>query len=354
MRVLLWMLNGDRIPGGHRVQIDQTHKHLRMLGVDAEITFQDSPSVQGYDLVHGFGLGPAQIRQCRQAGLRVVLSTIYPGRAFVLGQHMKNGKAQELKWRSRIGLVLLRSAMQGKHVEKCQILVERLHTLRVAFEMADLLLPNSQGEATALKEELDVTAPCHIVPNAVDPTGFTIKRAVDDKARAHALYVGRFEPHKNQLGLIEAMRDSQIPVHLAGYPHPHHMAYYEACCRRATQNITILPGVPHDELPDLYNAAKIHVLPSWLETTGLVSLEAALCGCNIVTTSLGHTTEYFQDMAWYCDPADPASIRQAVEAAYHAPYRSELRERISQNFTWEHTARATLQAYGKVLSQRPL
>jgi len=303
-------------------------------------------------LVHGFGLGPVEIRRCRQRGLPVALSTIYWSRAYTTGQHNSGKLLNKWRHRSRMGLVLLRSALQGRHIAKCEAFVESLQNTRIAYEMADLLLPNSQMEAETIQSELGVTTPLHVVPNAVDHTIFRVDHSPASTKRDHVLYVGRFEPHKNQLGLIEAMRGSDIPLVLAGPPHPDHPAYYERCRRRATTNITILPGRPQNELVSLYSAAKVHALPSGFETTGLVSLEAALCGCNIVTTERGYTREYFQDMAWYCNPHDPRSIRRAIENAYHAPYKGELREHILNNYTWEHTAQATLQGYNRILVTR--
>ena len=354
MRVLLWMIaGGDRIPGGHRVQIDQTSRHLRELGVDIHVSFDEMPSLGEFDLVHGFGLGPMEIRRCRRQGIVVALSTIYCSRDFYVGRHIPSNIFAEWQHRGRMGLVLFRSALQGQHLDKCEAFVKRLQNMRVAYEMADLLLPNSEMEASNIKRELTVTTPYHVVPNAVDHKmfGFSLN---EHSVRDHILYVGRFEPHKNQLGLIEAMRGSDIPVRIVGPPHPDHSAYYEHCKRRATKNITIQPSVPHEELPSIYKKARVHVLPSWFETTGLVSLEAALCGCNIVTTERGYARDYFQDMTWYCNPADPRSIRQAVEAAFQAPYRSELHDRILKNYTWEHTARETLEGYKKIRARMPV
>ena len=353
MRVLLWMINGgDRIPGGHRVQLDQTSRHLQALGVNAAVSFDEGPDLAGYDLVHGFGLGPVELRRCRQRGLPVALSTIYWSRAYTSGQQETGKPWDTWKHRGRMGLVLLRSALQGRHIEKCNAFVAGAQCQRVSYEMADILLPNSEMEAKMIQAELGVTTPCHVVPNAVDPATFQGGREAS-APRDHVLFAGRFEPHKNQLGLIGAMRSSSLPVVLVGHPHPDHPAYYAQCQRRATKNITILPGVPHEELAPLYSAAKVHVLPSWFETTGLVSLEAALCGCNIVTTERGYTQEYFQDSAWYCNPADPHSIRRAIEDAYHTPFRADLRTRILDNFTWEDTAAATLEGY-KMLQRTKL
>jgi len=38
---------------------------------------------------------------------------------------------------------------------------------------------------------------------------------------------------------------------------------------------------------------QVHMLPSWFETTGLSSIEAAVMHCNIVITDKGDTREYF-------------------------------------------------------------
>ena len=72
-------------------------------------------------------------------------------------------------------------------------------------------------------------------------------------------------------------------------------------------------GGPHPRtVVALYRSARVHVLPSWFETTGLVSLEAGLCRCDVREHNRGHAREYLGDFAWYCDPADPASICSAV------------------------------------------
>jgi glycosyltransferase involved in cell wall biosynthesis len=78
-------------------------------------------------------------------------------------------------------------------------------------------------------------------------------------------------------------------------------------------------------------------------------LEAALCGCAVVTTDRGSGRWYFRDDAHYCDPGDPASIRRAIEAALRSGGSEELARRVRAEFTWESAARATLEAYRAVL-----
>lgn len=354
MKALLWMIDGDLVPGGHRVQLDQTARFLRELGVETEVSFAREMAVANFDVVHGFGLPPLWMRRCRQAGVPVVLSPIYWSRAYTTGQDRafagRSGLALDLWHRFRQGAGLARAALLNRASQACETKNERLIYLRVIYEMADLLLPNSQMEADSIVADLGVTTPCHVAPNSVDVERFELPPS--ETSRDTVLCAGRIEPHKNQLGLIRAWDKTLPPLKIVGKPHPHHEEYHAKCLNEAqAKNIEMLPGVPHDELPALYQSARVHVLPTWFETTGLVSLEAALCGCNIVTTSRGFAREYFEDLAWYCDPAQPESIRAAVKGAWETPFRASLRQRILDRYSWQHTARATLEGYELVFSQ---
>ena len=99
------------------------------------------------------------------------------------------------------------------------------------------------------------------------------------------------------------------------------------------------------KLRELYRAARVHACVSWYETPGLASLEAALCGCNLVVTPGGCTHEYFGDAAHYCEPYDPRSIRAAVEAALSTEPNPELAARVTREFNWDAAARSTLRGY---------
>ncbi|MNL46427.1 hypothetical protein D3C87_1691360 [compost metagenome] len=92
-------------------------------------------------------------------------------------------------------------------------------------------------------------------------------------------------------------------------------------------------------------------MPSWFETTGLSSLEAAIMDCNIVVTRKGDTEEYFQDLAFYCEPDNVSSIKNAVIKAFNEPCRDSLKELILKEYVWEKTAEETLKAYNLVLNK---
>jgi len=125
------------------------------------------------------------------------------------------------------------------------------------------------------------------------------------------------------------------------------MAYYEQCRAEAGPNITMGDWLGQEELFTAYVNAKLHILPSWFETTGLSSLEAAVMGCNIVVTDKGDTRDYFKDDAWYCEPDDITSIKTAVDVAFNAPYNEMFRKRILEQYTWRRAGEETLTAYKK-------
>jgi glycosyltransferase involved in cell wall biosynthesis len=352
-RTLLWMPRTGVIHGGHRRQLEETAAALGNLGVIVETSFDPDPDLSAIDLVHGFGLNSDEVRVCRSVGLPVVESTIYWDRAYRYTGDGGHVTARQFAGRVRRAARLALASIRGglPLVRESWSITREETRFNAAYSAVDMLLPNAEGEAASIVADLDVQTPYRFVPNAADPSRFAGSTG-EFHDRGSVLCCARVEPHKNQLGLIRAMAGTGIPLVIAGAPHRHHNAYLERCRAEADANVTFTGWIPDDDLAALYRSARVHVLPSWFETTGLVSLEAALSGCNIVSTSRGHAREYFGDLAWYCDPADRRSIRDAVFAAWNAPPTPALRERILANYTWEHTARATVDAYLEVLARR--
>lgn len=124
------------------------------------------------------------------------------------------------------------------------------------------------------------------------------------------------QPRKNVPNLIRAARKYGFPLKLVG--NKGNVAS-EAKLRELigdAQNIEILGFVSDEELISLYNRAKVFALPSLNEGVGLVALEAAIHGCNIVITNLGGPKEYYEkDLAQLVNPYDTDDIGKAVMRA---------------------------------------
>jgi glycosyltransferase involved in cell wall biosynthesis len=235
-------------------------------------------------------------------------------------------------------------------------------TQRRLLERAARVLPNSQSEADLLRAVFnlngDFQAKVDVVPNGIDPALYDPAPAPSEQflaqhgLRDFVLEVGAISPVKNQLGLIRALWDVPVPLVFIGKPAEAMPEYAEQCRALGAQRgkTLFLERMPHDELPGVYALARVHALPSWRETPGLVSLEAACAGCRIVTTTIGSTRDYFGEHAWYVYPDDLAGLRRAVEAALSAPPRPALRARILSEFTWAKAGDATLRAYQRTLA----
>jgi len=351
LRVLLWMPGEHLIPGGHQIQMYQTGSALRDIGVCVREDISRQPDLNEIDLVHGFGLTAEDVRYCRNRGRPVLLSTIYWELSYRYDRHSPRLTPKvfhDVGGAARAAKTRLRGMMPV--VKAAKSVLRREMELLAAFEAADLLLPNSYGEMRAIEDEIGPSTQSRVVPNGVNPSIFLADQLTDDRRQA-ILCVGRIEPHKNQLGVIEALRGSGLDLVIVGPIHPHHPQYLERCHEAGAGWVSFHEGCTQEEIALLLRSARVHVLASWFETTGLVSLEAALSGCRVVSTSRGYAREYLGDDAFYCDPESPKSILRAVNAAIAAPTSRRLQERILAHYTWANTGRETLDAYNEVLSR---
>jgi glycosyltransferase involved in cell wall biosynthesis len=215
------------------------------------------------------------------------------------------------------------------------------------LERASLLLPNSQSEYEDLKKIYSSTTPYAVVPCGIDPSLFKAE-SFYQKDPNLVICAARIEGRKNQLNLIKALNKTSYQLILIGDAAPNQSSYFNDCKKAAADNVIFTGKILQAELVQYYKKAKVHVLASWFESCGLSSLEAAAMGCNIVITDKGYTRDYFGDDAFYCDPGNIESIRQAIEDASKNNYSKELQERIFKEYTWANAAEITLKAYQKI------
>lgn len=360
--------------GGDSVQMMKTAEYLRKLGVQVDISLDLAPDVGDYDLVHLMNVTRVtfthtQLRNAKKKKKKVVLSPIYWNTKNVVSLYLQ-GTLPALRrppWLAEFGKVFLKSLIRKTLLNEIGELTYNKKLASAVLSGVDCLLPNSIAEMQIIGHDFKQVfegkeRSFSVVPNGVDanifldasPRSFTQEYGVDN----FVLNVGRFSYRKNQLMLIKALKGTSIPVVFIGesttgtyygIKDTIDNLYYKKCMSEADSSFRFLPLIPHDKLAAAYAASKVFVLPSLYETPGLSALEAALCGSNVCVTTGGSTREYFSDLATYCNPYELNSIRSAVLRAYETPRTSTLREHVLQNFTWDKTAKATLEAYEKVL-----
>jgi glycosyltransferase involved in cell wall biosynthesis len=139
------------------------------------------------------------------------------------------------------------------------------------------------------------------------------------------LYVGRFTALKCLSVLIAAYVRAcaafTVPaplVLLGGFPgewegeHP-----LETVQRLGARNVFLAGWHEHDELPDIYSAADVIILPSAREPFGQVLVEGMACGLPAIAVGAGGPGEIVSDgqTGWLVPPDDEAALAAALVQA---------------------------------------
>jgi glycosyltransferase involved in cell wall biosynthesis len=346
-----------RSPGGDTIQILSTSTYLKRLGLDVDIKLTtEAINYSTYDLLHFFNIiRPADIlSHIQYATCPFVVSTIFVeykesdkmSRTGITGSILRNVSSLTGEYMKTLG----RWVASGEQIVSKEFLWRgQERSIKKIISKAACLFMSSMSEYERLRSSFGGFNCFKIIPNGVDAELFSGAPRESIRQANLVLCVARIEAVKNQVNLIKAVRDSRFKLKLIGTPAPHQRSYYQKCRAMASSNVAFMDHVSQEELVPLYAKAKVHVLPSWFETTGLSSLEAAAMGCNVVISTRGDSKEYFGDFAYYCEPDQPASILQAIEDASNAEFNRHLQERILSEFTWEQAALKTVDAYKQVL-----
>lgn len=179
---------------------------------------------------------------------------------------------------------------------------------------------------------------------------FTPLSSMPDKEN-FCLHISRLcSENKNVARLIEAARQYGFNLKLAGMLHgKEEHEWLEKAIGGAT-NIEYL-GTPSDEeIQQLYRRAKVFALPSLIEGVGMVALEAAGYGCEIVLTNLGAPKEYFQGRARLVNPYSVEEIGTAICECLEGKHQKqpELLGFIAQNYSLQAVSKQIAQALEEI------
>jgi glycosyltransferase involved in cell wall biosynthesis len=206
------------------------------------------------------------------------------------------------------------------------------HFLPRIVEAATRVIAVSSFTAAEAVELLDLDeAKIRVVPHGVEAPFEPEGQAGRGE---YALAVGTIEPRKNLPRAVEAARRAGIELRVVG---PEGWG---------DVGVQSLGFVTDDVLSALYRGAQCLVFPSLYEGFGLPVLEAMACGTPVVAGNVGATAEVAGGAAVLVDPYDVDAIAAGIEEARSR--RDELRAaglEHARRFTWEETARRTLDVY---------
>jgi glycosyltransferase involved in cell wall biosynthesis len=165
-------------------------------------------------------------------------------------------------------------------------------------------------------------------------------------------------PHKNLLALIGAL--GTVPAErrpllvLPGYPTWHEDELRaRADAGGVAGDVRFLGWLSGEELEGLWALTEAFVFPSLYEGFGLPVLEAMARGVPVACADASSLPEVAGDAALLFDPREELAIADALRALLDdATLREQLRARGLARvgeFTWERTARMTLESYRRAL-----
>ncbi|MBQ7503243.1 glycosyltransferase family 4 protein [bacterium] len=176
-------------------------------------------------------------------------------------------------------------------------------------------------------------------------------KAVREKYRLpeqFIFFLGGLSPNKNLISLLKAARLTALPplVVAGGYRPQDCQAF-----KRDFPEVLWLGCVPNEDVPPLYTACSLYVMPSLCEGFGLPLAEAMRCGAPTACSNRPPMTEIVGGAGILFDPHDPADIAAKLNEALQNPERlQELRRKSLDRgalFTFRNTALQTLELYRK-------
>ncbi len=174
--------------------------------------------------------------------------------------------------------------------------------------------------------------------------------------RPFVLYVGTIEPRKNLTRLVQAFARIHPPstqlvlVGQLGWKYRSLLKQIEDL--DLGDAIRLIGYVPDEDLPALYNLARVFAFPSIYEGFGLPIVEAMACGTPVLTSNCSSMIELGTGAALLVDPFDVEAMAASLARVLNdVDLRAELHcqglQRAAQ-FSWARAAEETVKVYEAV------
>jgi glycosyltransferase involved in cell wall biosynthesis len=234
---------------------------------------------------------------------------------------------------------------------------------KLGLVSADLVVVNSAAVEKEIRAHDLPIRRVDIVPNGVDLETF---RPGDDWPNdgGYVLFVGRLVPQKGVTFLLQALsvvlqRCPETRLVIAGD------GELDLFLKRIARHL----GIPHrvkfvdwktgPDLVELYQQAKLVVVPSCYEPFGIVALEAMACGRPVIASSTGGLVEIVNDGVdgFLVEVGNYLQLAQRMVTLIQDDERrrtmGEAARRRAAEFSWKKVSERTLELYDSVCGQPP-
>lgn len=246
----------------------------------------------------------------------------------------------------------------------------RLEMEHQLIQQADRIIATTADERTQMMRHCDTTSEqVEVIPCGVDLRRFVAHERRQarfqlglDPDQPVLLFVGRLDPFKGPDLFLQAAALMQTKAQLlvvggnaVGDPEIEKLRQL-ADDLGLQQRVHFLGARPQEELPLIYSAADITVVPSYHESFGMAAVESLACGTPVVATRAGGLmTVVRHDETGYLVSRSPGCFAERLdsllsESATLARMRQAARPSVLQ-YSWESVACQMRGVYKDVLSE---
>jgi glycosyltransferase involved in cell wall biosynthesis len=252
----------------------------------------------------------------------------------IYGGHYKNhGFLQYIK--SKYDLTIITSSVFVKNAPSfLYYILSRIKkiktTPRITYEIyneSDWIFTNTEYEKEDLIHSFKLSSDNIVVlPNMINQSSIlkmnyeSYQDIVEEKkVKDSIICVGRIEPIKNQVFLIESVLKYDLDTHIIfigskNYEHTKYTKKFKHLIQQHPNKFTYVGKVNQNVLFNIMDSSKGLILPSLFETTGRVALEAYILGIPLALSNLPTIKEYIskKENVIYFESKKSKSIVDAI------------------------------------------
>lgn len=328
--------------GGLQIQIRETVTELSKLGLDVTIVDPVRQRLNDFDLIHVFSAINGNHRIVEQAhaiGVPVVVSPLirphWTRRLGWIARRLESVVGRSTNW--SVGT-------EYRQIESCLKKANALIALG-AIERDSIIA------AFGIRSEM-----IHVIPNGVpsrffkaEPGPFCERYNIEP---GFVLSVATICPHKNQLALAHALKDSETEIVLIGPCLPTDQGYLKSLS--SFGNVKYIGQIDYEDplLPSAYSAASVFCLPALSEVMPLSVMEALATDTPAVMTR-HHCMDIssMRECTYEIDPKDPEDINRGIRHFEMNHPAAGICQSSVSTYQWSSVAKSVLDCYNEVLAK---
>lgn len=219
---------------------------------------------------------------------------------------------------------------------------------KLSASRSDIVLTVSEYSKNCINRHFGIERDkIFVTPNAVESIDISQLKDLREKygLNNYILFVSRFEPRKNQRGLLQAYislklfeKDYQLVFVGSKNEKIEEEEYNQLITEipdEIKKNVKFFESVPFEDLYSLYAFAKCFVYPSKAEGFGIPPIEAAILNCKVLCSNQAAMQD-FDFFKYSFDPSDQKAFEENLSDILKDENYSyqEIKEKIVEKYNW--------------------